>query len=471
MRTSKRSLEKIVFSALIFACCYAELVYAVNPVHPGGSNYGWYKIDAATQPAPVGSNCRENYGIIKNYQNAGVRDLVINQLMQMKANGQQRLRVPLYHMRNASGGTLLVSQGGNLSAHDRESLRLFLSDIRDIGFSEILFGFFPIGQNSPVNWPSWNEDLFQENWNLIANIRPIIKNSGILYRIDLMNEGAPANHQTQLKEYVRKLWINYNLTYGKADTVGVSVIGQANEGDTTYRGTIDRYNTTKNIYDATPFGSPYLWSIHFYANLKGNFLALDNAMNARGDNTGIIIGETFYDDAASWNAIKQTNISRTVWHVYQWPVTPSRGCDGHVDVTPPLKYRYHDSLTQTVNLAPKGALDGIDSNTGRVWGWACDPSTPGQSARVHFYADGPAGKGRLIKAITANKASGAAVKSACGGGDTYRYNYVATDADIQKIGPGAHAIYVYAIDTENGPSKLLAGSPKTINIAQTKTFR
>ncbi len=317
-----------------------KIAYAAQPVSPGGSNYAWYKIDATTQPALPGVNCRENYGILKNYQKANVRNIVIGQLQQMKANGQDRLRIPILHAHDAQGGTLLVSNGGNLSMYDRESLRLFLSDIKNTGFREILIGFFPVGQNSPSNWPTWNEVIFQENWNLIFRLHPIIAGAGISYRIDLGNEGAPANHQTMLKEYVKKLWINYNIVFGKADTVGFSLASDTGN-PLDINTVVDRYNTTTDIYISTGYGSPYVWDIHFYNNLKGKYNALDNAMTARGDTASIIIGETFYNDPTIWSEIQQINTSRTIWHVYQWPLTRSMGCDGHVDITPPLNYSYY----------------------------------------------------------------------------------------------------------------------------------
>ncbi|MEM8930237.1 MAG: hypothetical protein AAGE94_03635 [Acidobacteriota bacterium] len=326
--------------ALTASCVISSApAQAVQPVSPGGSNYAWYDLTASTQPAPPGPNCREPFGVLKNYQNPGVRAIVQGQLAQMRANGQHRLRIPIFHRNNAQGGTLLRSNGGNLSSHDRTSLALFLSDVNVAGFSEILVGFFPIGPNSPLGWTSWNEPMFQENWNLIYNLRPLIAGAGIQYRIDLMNEGAPASHQTQLRQYVWKLWINYNLRFGKADTVGFSVAaGTSNPLDTAT--VVNRYNTTRDIYDSTSYGPPYLWDVHLYDSPGLKLQALDQAMNARGDSSSLIIGETFYDDAATWSAIQSTYVSRTVWHIYQWPLTPNRGCDGHVDITPPTQYRY-----------------------------------------------------------------------------------------------------------------------------------
>ena len=109
-----------------------------------------------------------------------------------------------------------------------------------------------------------------------------------------------------------------------------------------------------------------------------------------------------------------------------------------------------------------GYLDGVDDATGRVWGWACDPDAPQTSVSVHFYADGPAGKGRMVAATNANKWSEAAVRARCGGGNNHRFEFFASAAVIQKIGKGSHSIYAHGIDTAGGPNPTLSGSPKYI---------
>ncbi|WP_157471734.1 hypothetical protein [Gilvimarinus agarilyticus] len=326
---------------VIFLTVSMTSVFAAVPISPGGSNYAWYKIDALTQPAPPGPNCRESYGIIKNYHATGVRSMVQSQLQSMNSAGQERLRIPIFFMRGAQGGTLLDSSGGNFSLQVRDNLEDFLSDIKSSGFREIEVGFFPQANNSPLNWSAWNESYFQENWNLIFRLHPLIAGAGIHYKIDLGNEFAPASSQSQWhKNYVKKMWINYNLRFGKADTVGFSVASGAN-GVTDGSLAVDRYNTTKNIYESTLYGSPYVWEFHFYEYLEEKLEDVDAAMTSRGDNSSIIIGETYYNDSASWYDIMSASISRTLWHVFQWPLSASEGCDGHVDVSPPVQFQYY----------------------------------------------------------------------------------------------------------------------------------
>jgi hypothetical protein len=55
----------------------------------GGSDYGWYQLD---------SPCiREPYGVVYNYDTATAT--IDAQLQQMYANGQRRLRIPIYFAR------------------------------------------------------------------------------------------------------------------------------------------------------------------------------------------------------------------------------------------------------------------------------------------------------------------------------------------------------------------------------------
>lgn len=330
---------RLLLILVTLAALPVEEAGAVRAQSAGGSNYAWYNLNAPNQPAPPsGLNCREAFGIIANYHSPGVRGTVQSQLATMWQNGQRRLRVPIFHGRGLNTGTVMDSTGGNLSATHRQNLQLFLSDIQAAGFAEIMVGFFPIGAaNNPTEWSQWREDGFQENWNLVFNLRPIIAGIGIHYRIDLMNEAAPTSGQTQLREYVRRLWGNYNFNFGKNDTVGFSIIGD----------NLDRYRTLRSTLIGTGYGLPYLFSIHFYEDaVAGNAIAaLHNAMTSNGDQQGWIIGEALYEDQATLNKLLASNLgSRTLFFLLQWPVSRNRGCDGHADVAPPSAFSVYRNL-------------------------------------------------------------------------------------------------------------------------------
>jgi hypothetical protein len=286
----------------------------------GGSNYNWYQLTGCT---------REPFGIISNYGTPSVRALVQSQLATMHANGQDRLRIAIYHGRGLGGGTLLDSTGGNLSPAMRTNLTNFLADIRTAGFGEIELGFFPQGINGPTSWSAFSEDIYQENWNLIVNLHPIIAAAGILYRIDLLNEGTPTSGQTVLRQYAQRLWTDYNLVFGHNDTLGFSVIASD----------VDRISQIPVIYGST---RPFLYDMHFYGGAQTEqqeFLAAHAKMSSLGIHDGWIIGETFYNDATAAAGLQSalTSTGRTVFYLAQWPLTRTSTC-ADVNVAPPSAF-------------------------------------------------------------------------------------------------------------------------------------
>ncbi|HEX5754669.1 MAG TPA: hypothetical protein VFZ09_51270 [Archangium sp.] len=290
----------------------------------GGSNFAWYFI----------SGCeREAYGAIANYDTA--RAQVDQALRDMYGRGQRRLRIPIYHGRGLNTGTVMDSTGGDLSPRHRGNLQGLLAAARSIGFAEIMVGFFPIGPNAPTQWTGWNEDLYQENWNLIVNLRPIIAASGIHYRMDLLNEGTPTPTQSVLLQYTRRLWSNYTSVFGKNDTLGFSIIGSEP----------GRISQIPQVYGGN---LPYLFSLHFYENASQHFVNAHNQMNQLGLSQGWIIGEALYNDGTSASQLRSAinATGRTVFYLAQWPVrlpatcaSPSAGLG--VNVAPPVDYNVY----------------------------------------------------------------------------------------------------------------------------------
>jgi hypothetical protein len=304
---------------LAIASCLALMCYSAssNAQFPtsGGSDYGWYFLNGCD---------REPYGVIYNYDTA--QSTIDGQLQTMHANSQARLRIPIYHARGLNTGTIMDSTGGNLSPRFTANLTNFLASVRQQGFAEVEVGFFPQWVNDPSSWSAWNEDLYQENWNLIVNLRPIITGSGLAYRIDLLNEGIPTSGQAVLLQYTQRLWADYTFTYGKADTVGFSVISSDS----------NRLNQIPSVYGGN---YPYLFDMHIYENSYAVFVNAHNVLAGLGLTQRWIIGEAFYDDAQEAqdlsSAIRDTG--RTVFYLAQWPLSRNQNCSA-VDVAPPSAF-------------------------------------------------------------------------------------------------------------------------------------
>ncbi|MEU3272956.1 hypothetical protein ABZ639_19110 [Saccharomonospora sp. NPDC006951] len=285
----------------------------------GGSNYAWYQLDGCN---------REPYGVVNSFHKAP--ETIAEQLQAMYDAGQRRLRIPLFHRRGPESGTLLDSTGGDLSAQNRKNLTDLLALIKETRYEEIQVSFIPSGGNTPFEWPQWNPDLYEENRSIVHNIRPLIAEAGVHYRIDLYNEAIPTAGQEVLLRYARELWADYTSAYGKNDTIGFSTIANP-----------DRVRRIPEVYGANP---PHLFDFHFYFNEQfdeyGKFMETHRIMNEHGYLTqGWTIGEMHYNDPVAADQLSRAiaDSGRTVYYALQWPWTREKRCE-HVDVTPPIDF-------------------------------------------------------------------------------------------------------------------------------------
>jgi len=299
------------------------LCTALSAQYPsrGGSNYVWYQ---------VGNCVHEPYGVIYNYNTAKTQ--IEAQLQSMYNAGQRALRIPIIFARGQNTGTVMDSTngwlGGSINSQHMQNLQNFLDQVRSTGFWEVEIGFFPNDfpwLNDDQN-AQWNEDYYQINWNLIANLHPILVNytSPMTLRIDLWNEGVPRiGVNPQWTEYCRRLWADYTSVFGQTDTLGISMVEDP-----------DRVDAFPLIYGNN---LPYLFDIHFGANAQSRFVAMDTKMRSVGITaSGWIIGEALYNDSQEAqelaNAISATG--RTVFHLTQWPLARNSTCN----VAPPADF-------------------------------------------------------------------------------------------------------------------------------------
>jgi hypothetical protein len=292
----------------------------------GGSDYGWYQLD---------SPCiREPYGVVYNYDTATAT--IDAQLQQMYANGQRRLRIPIYFGRGIDSGTVMDSTGGNLSSRFRANLTNLLAAIKATGFEEIEVSFNPQSDNLPIQWTTFSSDYFQENWTLIQNLRPLIAAAGIPYHLDLLNEGIPplaSGGYAPLLRYDQMLWNDYVTAYGSSDTLGFSIIADAAHA-----------NSVSAVYGASAYGNhgaPPLFDVHIYDETGASFATAFSSLTAQGyAGVNWIIGEAYYNDVAEAASLRQqvTSTGQTVLYLTQWPLTSGTSCSPDVNVAPPLAF-------------------------------------------------------------------------------------------------------------------------------------
>ena len=334
-KTSSKS--GVVRVLLLVAGLTAEL-FAGAQSH-GGSNVNWYGLP------------RDNWGVIGRYH---LDTVTVDQVFQNMANNhQERVRLGVYHRRGGSipsESLVLDSTDGDFDPTYNNNIRNILASLASKNFSEVVVAFHPQAKNLPIPcqflggcspqddiwngpstaWNSDNDDYFEENWNLIYNIYcytnnpnngsyqpcpsnspPPLNNSQFVIRYDLGNELAP-NKDTGCSEYVsghcgdmlyhkkwgktslyiKKMWVNFNLNFGKANTVGFSIPDPGGSGGL-------RIRALYNIYAGTIYGNPYILDVHLYDNAShtkvyNDYIYTDTTLRALFDYyTGLIIGEAY----------------------------------------------------------------------------------------------------------------------------------------------------------------------------------
>ena len=292
---------------------------------PGGSNFSWYQVD---HPHP-GVCVREPYGVIPNFDRPAAQAAIRTELAEMIQSGQRRLRIGIFHGHGFDTGTVMDSTGGDLSPDNRRNLAGLLAAAKAAGFIQVEIAFHPEGP-AVREWTTWREDLYQENWSLIRRLRPLVRAAGIPYLIDLSNEAIPDVRQPIVLRYARTLWTDYTRAFGRADTVGFSVIGDP-----------AHVNEIRAVYGDKP---PYVFDIHFYGGTSGlneyqQFRSANQLMLSRRLRQPWILGEVFYDDAGAAELLSRAiaGSSRAVWWLTQWPLTRASAC-ADVDVGEPTTF-------------------------------------------------------------------------------------------------------------------------------------
>lgn len=368
----------------------------------------WYDHQWTSAQDPGDTNIIMPFGIIKNYHQPGVRNLVKLQLEAMYLEGQRRIGVNFFHGRGSQWydhGTYINTRAktsgfGTIYYVDPQylnNLSLYLSDIKDTGFIEVLFNTHPGGCNKVTFWVSWylsckkdieytfngadlidgdasrdktksveplwqRTPIWRENWEVIKALRNVLETSGLNYLMDLENEATPLDAMKTLhscsnsdvlqcmnqypEEYnllqerqeviLGKVWHEFVGNFTKEKTVGFSIISSS------LWQVQHRSPTMINIY-GNDF--PNYLKLHMYVTSPSVATSIFNHFQAVSGKP-IIIGETHYNDADAANALKtaQTQTGANVKYVIQWPKAnvDGVGLEGYKHL-PPLSFSNYKS--------------------------------------------------------------------------------------------------------------------------------
>jgi hypothetical protein len=264
--------------------------------------------------------------------------LIKKQLAAMRAAGIETLRLFIWNMHDASGQTwgVVSSAGGRLGPAEEKNLIDYLTAVRSVGFKQLTVVFGPEWTSDPIGWPDnhYDPSLFDENWQLIRSVRPIVKQYGPRsVRFDLLNEGAPSDYlatKAQLEGYLAQMYSNYVDAFGNQDVTVSSIVGANDQS---------RISNLIDTLRSTGRPLPTWFEIHIYGNTPLEDLrATDATLTAKGLTQPITIGETYYNDSATAAAVKTfiATASRPITEVIEWPLRRGSDCRD-ISVAPPYK--------------------------------------------------------------------------------------------------------------------------------------
>ena len=317
----------------------------------GGSNLLWYRLNPDTPfvGLPVtGSNCREPYGIIRNYDDPNVRARTIDLLQSYADNNQCVIRTGIFSSTELGNGGTIHNIANGLNSTELNKVENFLSDIRSEGF-DLHFSYFPIANDRPFVWSSWQQQRFNAHLALIMQIRPVIQSifPAGSYHHELGNEQQGASNQPLMVRYSWEMYRAYGNLYGISDTSGMSV------GYSSQSAGLSRYNIQFADYQDQNkglHGLPQYLDLHSYDPIINTnaLLQIDQEMTNNGDTRDIILGETYYSSYTSHvNSVlsQVSQMNRDVVYVAQWPIDQTRGCDGHVNRGSTELFNYHGAAS------------------------------------------------------------------------------------------------------------------------------
>jgi len=338
-----RASSAIVVTAAAL-CCSAAFAAPAPPLI--GANYSHFGL----------AGCDfGGYGVVPYGGSPFAQATIREQLAAMRSSGLDSLRLFLWHLHDASGQSwgVVSSAGGTLGPVDRQNLVRYLGFVRDAGFKQLTVVFGPEWTNDPIGFMDnrWDPSLFEENWQFIRTVRPLVKQYGpASTHFDLINEGAPSDYlatKQQLAAYIAHMYSNYVDEFGNADVTVSSIVAWNDQS---------RIGNLIDTLRSTGRPLPTWFEIHAGgATLLQDLQATDATLTAKGLSQPLSIGETSYDDPQGAEAIKTfvATSSRPLVEVMEWPLRLGSGCSA-ISVAPP--YRADSYVTALTGSPPATTL-------------------------------------------------------------------------------------------------------------------
>ncbi|MBO0778241.1 MAG: hypothetical protein J2P37_05365 [Ktedonobacteraceae bacterium] len=142
---------------------------------------------------------------------------------------------------------------------------------------------------------------------------------------------------------------------------------------------------------------------------------------------------------------------------YVYIVNPDGGTNPQLSSSP-------KSISTTYRL-PSGYLDSASAN-GILTGWALAPRHPEQAVTVQVYVDGLISKGgKLIATLQAN-GSRDDINKTTGYSGNHGFSWLLPEL----YADGKHTFYLYVVDPDGGPRRLVGGAPKNLSSKSAKSY-
>lgn len=359
---------------------------ALSPLYadlrlPGGTVMAaWHTTNARCTP-PHGYNF---YMPLRVYDDPQFTAEINSVLDSNRADGAERVSIPIY-WKDDPDATLCdnfyVDSSGALPAAFTTNFPLLMRALRDRGFVQVTLEMLPDGPfiaqcdssrpqwcGSYTQWGSAHAALLQTNTNFIANVLQFAidpaNNAGLWVDMVLNPSSIEAdrNCSNYLSGYCGSGQANlFGHTRWGLEAKYITMIWDALASRMFYDGTnwipgkeriygfetfYDFYRpqfhniptlytvpepggiTITGLYSQTTAGTPYVVAIGDYseygaAGAEANLTAVFNQLTQAGDQTGIMIVETYYNDypsAQGYKAAIDAHPERFVWFLLQWPL-------------------------------------------------------------------------------------------------------------------------------------------------------